>query len=278
MDYLTPYAFASEQRLLAYLKREGGSPGVGDSAEARIAVIGAGNAAAGWLEAYTGRRLAARTYRTAVSLGSCTVAANGLSVSGADFTTNAKALDDLVAPSLLAPGTRIASIASATALTLSRKAEAGSAVLTAGSEGLLFDGTGETLARLPEYPVSAVYSLAYLDADGTATDIDTTGARLDGRTGFYQLTQDALPLGSLNVRVEMRAGYEEPTGATRGHAAEWGALERIFLRVAKIFFEDERLRGGRIVSESVGQVSASLPDFKMPADITEALVPFVRHW
>lgn len=273
MDYLSPYAFASEQRLLAYLKREREAVD-GD----REAAVDAGNSAIGWMESFTGRRLACRVYRAAVSLGSCTIEADQLSVTGSGFTGNAKLLDDLAAATLLAPGTRIAAIASDAALTLSRKATAGTATLTAGSALALMDGTGKNEMRLPDHPVSEVYSAAWVDGAGTATALVTTGARLDPETGLYILPSDVFPEGRRNIQLGFKAGYVEPSGSDRGHWGEWATLQRIFLRVSKVFFEDERLRGGRIVSESVAQSSASLPDFKMPADVIEAIQPFVRRW
>lgn len=265
---LSPYAFADLPTVLAYLNR-GGT----DQADVTTAAQ-AGNAAVGWMERRTQRRLAARTYRTAVTID-CGTTINDTTVTGTGFTA-LKVLDDVVGAGLPA-GARVASITSDTALELNVEATAtdASVDLTFGSAPLTADGDGGGMVYVPEYPVREVYGVSWLDAAGTATALSTTGARIVDREGRYLLPA-GVPAGDGNIAIECCAGYAEPTGTDRGDWAEWGDLQRIFLRCAQIYHQDAFTSRGRIVSNTLLSQGVQLPDFRMPADVEDGIKPYVR--
>lgn len=269
MEVLSPYALTTRERAIAYMKREGGAT---DGDIERI--VEAVNAATGWMEMRTTRKLAARVYRRTATIASCVVGATG-AVTGTGFLS-LYALDDVVGTGLMA-GTRVASIPSNTALTLDRAPEtAGTVSLTFGSEPLVADGTGSARIYIPEFPVSTVIAAYYLDDNGDRTALTLTGARLDKETGLYVLTADGWPSGERNIEIECIAGYRLPSGTALGAWGEWKTLERICLRAAQVFFQDEHNAVGRVVNKSLLQAGVQMPDFGMPADIEDAIKPFVR--
>jgi hypothetical protein len=268
-ETLTPYALTTRERAIAYMKREAGATD-GDTER----VIEAVNSAVGWMEMRTTRKLAARVYRRTATLASC-VLGTTTAVSGTGFSA-LYALDDVVGTGCAA-GTRVASITSNVALVLDRLPEtAGTVSLTFGSEPLVADGTGTERLYIPEYPVSSVIAAYYLDENGDRTALTLTGARLDKETGLYVLTADGWPSGERNIEIECIAGYRLPSGTSLGHWGEWKSLERICLRAAQVFFQDEHNAVGRVVNKSLLQAGVQMPDFGMPADIEDAIKPFVR--
>lgn len=272
-DVWTPYAPCSLAELTEYLQRSAGE-GDGDSGRA----IRAGNHAVGHMELRTGRRLVMRTYRGADAVASCTTTIDTLAVTGSGFSTYAKAGDDVVGTALQ-PGSRVASVTSDTALTLDRPATAtGTVTLTFGSEPLAVDGTGASHVFVPERPVRALYAASYLDASGAETALDTTGYRLDRHTGRLVLPNDVFPEGDLNVRLEVSAGYTEPSATERGDFSEWMALQHLFLRLAQIYFQDEQTMPGRVVDRKILQSGGTIPDFRMPQDVQDLLAQFARRW
>jgi hypothetical protein len=272
-DVLTPFFPGSLGELLAFLQREEGAK-PGDLER----VIRAGNHAASHAEMRTRRKLVVRTYRTAVDVASCTVTINSKAATGTGFTAAVKAFDEVVGVGLQ-PGSRVASVTSNTALVLDREAyTTGTVTLTFGSEKLQVSGDGTASAIIPEYPVAEIYSAGYLDEDGTETAIDTTGYRLGKASGRLVLTNDTFPDGDMNILVACRAGYQEPSATERGHMTEWLALQRLGMRLAQVFYQDEANMSGRVVDRSLSQVSTQIPDFRLPQDIEDLLAQFARVW
>lgn len=270
-DVFTPFFPCSLAELTEYLQRVKVQE---DVDPARI--IRAGNHAIAYAENRTARRLVARTYREPVSIASCVVTAADATVTGAGFDD--LYVGDEVVGSGLDIGSRVASITSDAALELDRPAltTVDPATLTFGSARLRVDGTGSTRLQIPEWPVQALYSAVWVDSDGTETALDLTGYRLESATGSLILPNDTFPEGEMNVLVACEAGYREPTATRRGDFAKWTALQRVCLRLAQVFFQDEQRNPGRIVDRSLGQVTSQLPSFKVPDDIESELEQFMR--
>ncbi len=272
-DALTPFFPATWEETLAYLNRETGAK-EGDAER----IIRAANHAVAYAERRTSRKLVARTYRDAVSIASCSVTTSSKAVTGAGFTAGVKAHDEVVGVGLK-PGTRVASVTSNTALVLTKQAETtGTVTLTFGSERIAVSGEGTQSLTVTQYPVQELYSAAYLDGVGNETPIDTTGVRIAKQTGRIYLPNDAFPEGELNILIGCLAGYLEPSATVRGDWSDWTALQHLCLRLTQVFFQDEASQPGRVVDRSLAQVSANLPDFRMPADIEELLAQFKRLW
>lgn len=273
-DVWTPYFPGSLAELTAFLGREEGQK-PGDLER----IIRAGNHAIAAIEAIVSRRLVVRNYRDAVAVSSCTVTAGDATVTGSGFSTYAKASDEAIGTGLQ-PGSRVASITSDSSLELDREAETtGTVTVSFGSERIRMDGDGTTALQFQEYPVQEVYSIASVDAAGTETAIDLSGARLSKEVGRYVLTNDVFPEGTLNLLVAFRAGYIEPTATDRGDFSKWTALQRVAFRAAACYFADEASQAGRVVDRSLGSVTTQLPSFKLPDDIVQdVLQHFRRLW
>lgn len=278
-QFLTPYGFAELDEVRAYLKREGAA-----TPELTIPrIVDSANQAVAWMESDegAGRALAARTYRTAASIASCVLTADSTAVTGAGFTAGAKALDDVLNASL-APGTRVASVTSDSALVLSKPALAanGAATLVFGSAPMLADGHGGYEVHLPEYPVAEVYGVKWIDdTTGDLTALDTTAYRfLDPDRRLLRLPNDAMPKGQQNVQVECLAGYRQPSATSLGDWAHWNALRRIQLRAALVIFQDWSRNAGRIVSEQLAQQGVNIGSWSMPEDIVRSIKAYRRLW
>lgn len=272
-DVWSPFAPCSPEETAQFLNRALGS-GNGDDEK----VTRAGNAAVGHMETRCRRRLVYRTYRDAVEVASCTVAVGDADVTGTGFTAGAKA-GDAVTGTGLQPGSRVASVTDNTAIVLDRPAlAAGTVTLTFGSERMQIDGSGKSGLYLPERPVHEVYEAAYLDDAGQETALDLTGQRLDQETGYLLLPNDTFPEGELNILVGCAAGYREPSATVRGNFTEWNALQRLFLRLAQVYFQDEEQQPGRIVDRKILQGGGSIPDFRLPDDIRYLIAQFERLW
>lgn len=272
---LAPYGFLSEDQILSALRR----PGASSADEEVPAIERAVNRALSEMETYTGRRLACRTYRDAVAITGCTLTANSTAVTGSGFTAGAKA-GDAVLGSHLQPGTTVASVTSNTALVLSVPAAAASSgggdTLTFGSERLQIDGSANERHEIwiPETPVQEVYSAAWLDQNGGETGFTITGARLEKSIGRYILPNDWVPPDAQAILIACRAGYVQPTATERGNPSEWTALAGIQIRLAQVFFDDERRNPGRALSRQLVSVGSTIPGFLLPDDIKQSLAPF----
>lgn len=268
---LSPHGFVTEAEALSGIRRDGGDP-----VEKEVpAIQRAFGRAISWMENRTGRRLACRTYRDAVTLTG-TAANDALALTLASGTVYAG--DDVVGAGMQ-PGTIVDAV-SGLSVTLSKKttAQIASGSLTFGSERLQWSGHGPgDEVYFPETPVKAIYSLGWLDGAGQETAIDTTGARLDRATGLYFLPNGGIPQDPLAIIGAFRAGYERPTATSRGDSADWYALQGLQIRIAQIFFDDERRNPGRPTGRSLGALGANMPSFKMPDDVKESIAPYVRR-
>jgi hypothetical protein len=271
MRYLSAHALTTLDRALFELGR---NRAIEPDEQDRI--VDAVNWASGEMERYTARKLRLRTYRDTNAIA-CTWTEGSKTIAGTTFTTTLYVGDGVVGTGL-APGSRVDSIAGATSLTLSAPTLSGSSgTLTFGSAPLVVNGDGTSTLWVPEYPLTSLHSVYYLDVDGNGTALDITGARIEKATGKVYLTQDTVPAGTMNIEVNCTAGYEAPTATTSG-SAEWYDLEHWCLRLATVQFQDSIQKRGRIVSETLLQSSSTLPDFKMPADIAGGLAPYRRLW
>lgn len=276
MDTLLASSFIDEARLRTHLGRDLGAE---DDIERRL--TWACNRAIAWMETRTRRRLKARNYRTPVTTttnGSTAAAAASITVvSTADLEVG----DDVLAAGL-EPGTQVESITSGTAFVPTREVVsviASGSTLTFGSAPLQVDVPDATsVLYAPEWPLLAanLYGLYWLDASGNRTALTLTGKRVDEASGRIYLTHDQAPAGTLNLQIECRAGYEQPSATALGHPQDWEALSAIQLRVAEVLFMDDSHLRGRMTSVAVGNVSLNAPDQKMPADIEDALRPYWR--
>lgn len=267
---LSPYALVTNRtKALALLGRA-----AGDAEEDRA--IDAWNWVTGAMERETGRRLCVRSYRNPATI-SCGSTLSSTTLTGSGFTA-LKVWDDVVG-TRIAPGTRIASIESATSLTLSLAAlTTGTVSATFGSAPLTISGDGTGDVWVPEYPLNAVYSVSSVDDNAVRTALSLTGARiLSAETGQYHLTQAVMPSGAQNIEVECQAGYRPPTSADLGHP-EWDDLERLATRLAIIAFQDQSRLIGRVVSEQLTGVGMTMPGFDIPADIRAGLRRYARLW
>lgn len=260
---------ARAQDILGRLTRgsEDGSPDL---------IVHALNAATACMEKMTNRRLRSRTYRETTAI-SCTSTVDSETVTGAGFL-NLKNADDAVGANLDA-GSRIDTIASDGSLTLTKKARAsGAATVTFGSVPIVVDGDGTSVIRIPEYPVSEVYSVTSVDTLGVETAHDLTNARLERTTGKLILATEATVKGLLNVRIECKAGYVQPSASQIGDWEDWNDLEKICLRLTQIMFQDYAQQVGRFGDKTIVQFTQHLVSFELPADLIEALGKYRRIW
>lgn len=292
LDTLLPASFIDEARLRTHLNREQGGE---DNIEKLL--TWACNRAIAWMETRTQRRLRARNYRTQV-----TTTANGVQATGITdievASTAALRVDDDALAAGLEVASRIESITDGNTLVLDKRTVAAIGdgdTLTFGSKPLTIDvdpderrgiawlpfsvsesGTAELWC--PECPLrhENLWAANWLDEAGNETALDLTGLRVQESSGRILLYRDMAPVGAQVVRLECRAGYEKPTATDIGHPNDWEALSSIQLRVAEVLFMDDSLLRGRQTGMSVGGVSLSAVDLRMPADIEEALRPYWR--
>lgn len=273
---LTPYAFVGVERLRAHLKRLSG----GSEADVEDRCAKAINAATAWLELRTNRRLRGRNHRTTVTVTDCILSDGnaGVLTAGGSFSTGLAG--DPVVGVGVAPGALVEEIVDASNMTMTVVAAGVSdehVTLTLGSQPLYAFGYGDSVVYAPERPLTTLWSAYARDTDGSWVALDITGAIIEETTGRIELPNDSFEKGISNIRIECRAGYEMPGTSRRGHP-EWDALERLTLRLAEIFYDDDLKLRGRTTDQSIGATSSRVPDFAMPADIERAVRPFVRRW
>lgn len=269
---LSPYAPTTELELLSYLERMGAGNVEGDNRFIRRA-----NNALGRIERYTRRRLVRRVYRTPVQI-SCVTVEDDATLAGTGFTS-LREMDEVYCSSGILPWTVVASITSAIALEMSRKASVAvnPATVTFGSGPLKTTRLSEIDIAIPEYPVSEVLSVGYVDSDGSVVELDTTGAILTRSTGLYELQNDTFPAGEQRIVVECVAGFAPPTGSSMGDP-EYADLQDALHRLAGYKSVDQENNSGRATSVSIGPASMSSVDYRMPGDVAEILRSFVRKW
>lgn len=270
---LSPYTFSTIERTRQYLKRPGS---VLEDNDADV-IVEALNHVGGLFDGETGRKLACRTYRNA-SVISCTSTIDTKNLTAASGLLALKTLDDAYGANLTM-GSRIDSITSDTALVLTKNATASGAMsVTFGSEPLVINGTGSAQIYIPVRPVVEVYTIKWVDSMGTKTDYDLTGARLDRETGLYVLMSDAFPRGTLNIEIECKAGYREPTATDRGDWSTWAQLEGLCHRAVQVMFQDFAQAAGRTGEINLATASMKIMDFKLPDDIKGELATLVQPW
>lgn len=256
-------------RAKAYLARVDGSE---DAHIAEDMTVLALNGATARIERITGRRLRARTYRTAATIASVTTTANSRTATGAGF--NALKVDDDAVGANLSEGTRIASIESDTSLTLTRgAATSGAASVTFGSDPLVISGDGTAWLQIPQFPVIELYSVKSIDLSGVKTAIDLATARLVKSTGRVFLPNASFPSGEENIEVECRAGYRPGS-----EIDEFNDLEQACLRLCQVMWQDYRKSVGRTGDINVVQFAQHIQSFEMPADVGQALRNYERLW
>jgi hypothetical protein len=275
---LTPWALANLDRARLTIGRGRDQE---DGFDARL--TDAINIATGRMEAFTRRALRARAYTNPVTLSATTT------VNSKNFTvpSGLLAVREL-SPALgskLSEGSRLDTVTSDTAGVLDRVAASsgaasvtfGSAPLTISNERSVLDDSGRHL-QIPEYPLSAVYSLKWIDVYGNKTALDITSLRIESETGRIYLLSDVIPWGFLNLEVECQAGYRPPSSTDLGHRSEWDDLEGLCLRLVDVIFHDYAEVMGRATSRSIGGASSSILGFDLPADIKAGLSRYMRRW
>lgn len=277
MNTLLPSSFADEARLRSHLARDLGAE---DDVERRL--VWSLNRAIAWMEKRAGRRLKARNYRTQVTTTTSGTTAAGSTTINVASSASLKVGDDLLAAGL-DTGTQVLTIASASAITTTKKtlAEiASGTTLTAGSRPLVLMNEEDCEPELyaPEYPLleANLYALYWVDEDGVRWAADLTAVQVDEQIGRVSLKRELGRLKTGRYEFECRAGYEEPSAAALGDAEDWEALVGVQLRVAEVFFSDDSLLRGRASAIGIGSVNISAADLNMPADIEAALLPYRR--
>lgn len=240
------------------------------------ALVIALNGATGRMERLTKRKLRERNYRATTAIA-CDPTADSLTLTGTGF--GALETDDDALGASLEYGSRVKSIEGATSLTLTRKARSSDNVtVTFGSERLVQDGDGKNVLWIPEYPVSEVYGVSYLDSIGVETALALTYARTEKVTGRLDLIDEVAPRGNQNILIACKAGYRPPSATSLGDSEEWNDLEQICLRLVQIMFQDYAQHIGRSGDISIVQFTQHIISFEIPVDIAQALEKYGRLW
>ena len=272
---LTPNALVTVARLKAHLTRT--SLGETDITDRCVSAI---NAAVSWMEVRTRRALAARNWRTEFSV-TCNV--NATSTTFTPGSLGVKRGDDIIDmdTGFVPPGCRVLSVDSdtndfVTSLATTNTIQLTSWPFTFGSEPIVCDGDSTRLLDSPEWPLVELFAAYVVDSNGTRTALNITDARIHRASGRIELPNDVFPAGEMNIELECRAGYEQPSTTRRGDWTDWSALERICLRAAEVFFTDDLNARGRMSDINVGGMSARVQEFAMPDDIESAIQRYVR--
>jgi hypothetical protein len=276
---LSPWALTSLERARQRLGRK-----QSEEEDFDAKMTDAINIATARMEQFTRRALRARAYTNPITLNATTA------VAVKTFTVpSGLAAVRALSPALgvkLAEGSRLDTVTSDTAGTLDRAAaSSGVASVTFGSAPLKVSGDGTLVSdapgrhlQIPEFPLSAVYSIKWLGETGVASALDVTSLRIEAETGRIYLLSDVLPVGFMNLEVECQAGYRPPSSTDLGHREEWDDLEGLCLRLADVVFHDYSEVIGRATSRAIGGASSSFKDFALPADICSGLSRYVRRW
>jgi len=275
---LSPNALTSEARALAYLKR-----GSGLEPDAIPLVSMFVNAVTGRFQAYTGRRvLRARTFRNPVTIN-CTATEGLKALTGAGFAA-LKAEDDAAGAGLQL-GSRIEKITSDVSLDLDKAVTAAlvATPVAFGSEPMMLSGDGTDTLRIPESPLSAVYSATSLDREGAETALDMTAHRLvrettPGESKLVLMSGDLFPKGVQNIEVEVLVGIRPPSAARgeMGDWDEWDSIELLCLRGVQVAFQDFMNAVGRTGTLEMASATQHIASFKLPDDLREGLAPYRR--
>lgn len=138
-----------------------------------------------------------------------------------------------------------------------------------GSTALIANGTGKHWIYCPEYPVTTWTGGEVIEDDGvTLTTLDDTGVRINSRGRIY-LPAGPFPKGSANIKLSVTAGILAGT-------PEWKALQGAALRLIQVMWEDQQTSAARKQSLTVDGQTLTFASYRMPADIRDALAPFVR--
>jgi hypothetical protein len=131
-------------------------------------------------------------------------------------------------------------------------------------------GGGNTILPL-EYPTNTVTSIVELYPDGVTTrTLNITGLQI--RPGhIIHLPLDSFSRGYNNIQVKGSFGYSATT-----HARERRALEAACLRWVQVMYQDQDAVIGRGTTFGVGGETVQLISSAMPADVMQAIAPFVR--
>lgn len=271
---LHPYAFVTLPKATLYTQRS-------YEAEPEVLQMLSGfiNATTAVLERETGRRLAARSYRTQTTMPFA-LAADDETLTGP--TTTLRERDELAHVSIR-PGTLVDSITDSTHAEMTKQAISanGAATVTVGFGPLVIDGRSCDRTRecyqffyVPETPVVALHAVSYRNSAGTLTAVDITGARIDAGTGYVVLPVGYLPDGSQNIVIECTAGYLPPRAGRVSGFGEWQDVELLQHRMVKIMWSDYIKGTGRVANIQFGEVNEFVNTYRWPADIEEG---FAAH-
>jgi hypothetical protein len=279
---LHPYAFLTLDRAMSYLRRNEGTDKGIDVPESVVSFI---NAITDDLEFSTGRRLAARSYRTPVTATFTLTTGSANATAGA--TSGLRERDEVAATGTAA-GTLVESITSSTALVLSKPATAaGATSLTFGSGPLVIDGgdersdEGYPVLYVEESPLVSVSAINFRDINNNLTAVSLTGMRIVSETipGMSKviLPYGAWTVGSQNVEVECVAGYLPPLAGFNARGFDgWQQLQQLSQRMVKVLWDDFRQARGRTGNVQMLNASEYVSDFNWPADVLRGIVLFSR--
>lgn len=276
-------SFVTLAEFKAFLRRDV-KPQEGDDAR----LIEALNAAAGKLREWTGRELHTKVWRTPVRMSEIEFvypADDGtesptLSTNEGVFTGIVQAGDDVFG-AYARPFQRVVAVRP-NEIDLNygwtyAEGWEGPRTFSFGSRPMYVSGDGSSTVCSIEFPVTEVISAAQWD--GTEwVSVDITGARFDcfdlGRIDFPYATFES---GSRNVRLEVRAGYVEPSASDAGHPEDWSRLRRLTLWLAaKAFSDDASFRWSGTSPAGGGRGSLDSAVASMPEELAQSLAAYRR--
>lgn len=246
------------------------------------------NAAAGKLREWTGRELHTKVWRTPVRMSEIefvyppddgTESAT-LSTNEGVFTGLVQVGDDVLGANAR-PFQRVVAVRP-NEIDLSygwvyAEGWEGTRAFSFGSRPLYVSGNGTCTLVSTEFPVTEVLSAAQWDG-AEWVSVDITGAQFErfdmGRIDFPYATFER---GTGNVRLEVRAGYVEPSSSDTGHPEDWSRLRRLTLWLAtKAFSDDNSFRsfGSSSAGGGRGAIDGALAS--MPEEIAQSLAAYRR--
>src|SRR3990172_5803729 len=268
-DLVSPDAFLSLEDVRAHLQKE--------STTEDWVLARAINWATSILETKTRRQLKERVYMAPSAALSCTVTMDLKTVTSAALFGPLRAGEDVLGATVRF-GSRVDTITntSTLALTVDALGPTGATTLTfrRGVAKMKHDHGIDLL--LPESPVSAIYTVRVLEADGAKTDVSIAKALLDQEAGILTLVDDAVRRDAW-LEIEMKAGYRKPSSVDIGHAREWARLEHLSMRIVECLFQEHKHQLGRSIDAKSGDGALRFLSLDLPADVLDGVREFERE-
>ena len=130
------------------------------------------------------------------------------------------------------------------------------------------DGNDSMRIRASAFPLTAVTSCEYHDADGVEASIDITGASFDREAGIITLAQDYFWGGSSNILLTCTAGLETDSMGLE-------VVSHACLRLVAAWYDRWKNALGITTSALEGGVRTVFSQDEMPQEVIEMLQPYV---